>query len=72
MLWAEGSVKALGHRGCPKALFSKAEDVADFPNTEKQTKEVDKMRRQRTMSQMNEQDKALARNLSKNGNKYYV
>lgn len=38
-----------------RPLLLRAEDVADFTNTKRQ-REVDKMRRQRNMPQMKEQD----------------
>lgn len=39
-------------------------DVADFPNTEKQAQSHRKMRRWGNLSQINEQDKTMARDLS--------
>ena len=42
-----------------KPLLSRAEGVADFPNKEKLT-QIDKMRKQRNMSQMKKQDKITA------------
>ena len=49
-----------------KPLPSRTEDTADFSNTEKQALR-DKVRRQRNLSQMKEQDKAIARDLSETG-----
>ena len=48
-----------------KPLPSRTRDIADFPNTRDRLKDLDKMRRQRSLFQMKEQDKAMARNLSK-------
>ena len=47
-----------------KLLLSRAEDIYDFPNTQKH-READKMRRPRNLFQMEEQDKTRARDLSK-------
>lgn len=41
-------------------LLSRAGDIAYFPNTQKQT-ELDKMKTQKDMCQMNEQDKNPAK-----------
>ena len=46
-----------------KPQFSRVGDIADLPNTKKQT-ELDKIRRQRSVSQMKEQDK-ITRDLCK-------
>ena len=46
-----------------RPLVSSAGETAVFPNTEKHT-ELDKMRGQKNMSQMKEQDKITARGLS--------
>ena len=43
-----------------KSLLSRAEYIATFVNTEKRIREVEKIRRQRNLSQMKEQDKAIA------------
>ena len=48
-----------------KPPLSRAEDITDFPNTEKETQRGRKMRIQRNMSQMKEQDKITAGDLSK-------
>ena len=51
-----------------KAITSRVRDVVDFRNTKEQ-RELDKMRKQKTMSQMKEQDKITARDQSKKENK---
>ena len=47
-----------------RLLLSSVGDIADFPNRETDTA-VDKMRRWRNKSQMKEQNKTTARDLSK-------
>ena len=44
-----------------RPLLSRSGDVADFPNTRTRHRQSDKMRRQRKISQMKEQDKITAR-----------
>ena len=41
-----------------RTLTSRKGDVVDFPNTQKQHRDLDKMRRQRNLSKMKEQDEA--------------
>jgi len=47
-----------------RPLPSKPGDIADFPNTDNRHRDLHKMRKQRNLSQMKEQDKAMARDLS--------
>ena len=46
------------------SLLSRAEDISNFLKTEKQ-READRIRKQINLSQMKEQDKVMARDLSK-------